>query len=392
MLSKEMNERLTQVGPGTPGGELLRRYWQPVALASQLTPEKPKIRVRILGEDLVLALQPNGEYALFQEQCSHRSCSLLYGFLENDGVRCAYHGWKFAYSGECVDQPFEAPNQNFLDRSGITAYKVKRLSGLIFAYLGPDPAPLLPNWDVLVKRNGWRQLWLRGPLECNWLQIQENTADTIHTYYLHARMLRELGYPNGQQDRNAAAYYERPIESYDFERCEWGIEKTCVYGGENAGVERRPPLIFPNILRVGDGVRDDLMHWRVPVDDENTLLFEMTFFPTAGVDADPEDELRISKVLPRDEGRNPDGSYDMLTFPVQDQMAWETQGRVTDRTKEHLGASDRGIAILRRMLAEQIDLVEEGGSPMALVWDEAKNDIIRFDYLRPEHATGFEKG
>jgi 5,5'-dehydrodivanillate O-demethylase len=92
MLSKEMNERLTQVGPGTPGGELLRRYWQPVALASQLSPEKPKIPVRILGEDLVLALQPNGEYALFQAQCSHRSCSLLYGFLENDGVRCAYHG------------------------------------------------------------------------------------------------------------------------------------------------------------------------------------------------------------------------------------------------------------------------------------------------------------
>ncbi|WP_426247412.1 Rieske 2Fe-2S domain-containing protein [Nocardioides sp. LHG3406-4] len=391
-----MNERLTQVGPGTPGGNLLRRYWHPVALASQLTPEKPKLQVRILGEDLILALQPNGEYALFQEHCAHRSCSLFYGFLEEDGVRCAYHGWKFAYSGECVDQPFEAPNNDRLrKRSGINGYRVERLSGLIFAYLGPDsesdPVPLLPRWDVLVKRNGWRQLWLRGPLECNWLQIQENTADTIHTYYLHARMLRELGYPNGEPDRVAAAYYERPVESYSFERCEWGIEKTCVYGGENAGIERRPPLIFPNILRVGDGVRDDLMHWRVPVDDENTLLFEMTFFPTEGIDAEPEDELRESIVLPKDAGRTPDGGYDMLTFPVQDQMAWETQGRITDRTKENLGASDRGIAMLRRMLAEQIELVEQGGSPMALVWDEAKNQSINFDYLRPEHAEGFAK-
>jgi hypothetical protein len=117
----------------------------------------------------------------------------------------------------------------------------------------------------------------------------------------------------------------------------------------------------------------------------------MTFFPTEGIDADPEDELRESRLLPMTEGRNEDGTYDMLTFPVQDQMAWETQGRITDRTKEHLGASDRGIAMLRRMLAEQIDIVEEGGSPMALVWDEEKNDIIRFDYLRPEHATGFVK-
>jgi 5,5'-dehydrodivanillate O-demethylase len=392
MLSQEMNDRLTRVGPGTPCGNLLRRYWQPVALVSQVTPEKPKLKVRILGEDLVLALLPSGEYALFAEQCAHRSCSLRYGFLEPDGIRCAYHGWKFAYTGQCVDQPFESDSSRFKERVKIAAYPVQRLSGLLFAYLGPDPAPLLPRWDVLVRRNGWREVWLRGPLECNWLQIQENTADTIHTYYLHARMLRELGYPNGEKDRRAAAYYERPIESYDFERCEWGISKTAVYGGTNAGVERRPPLIFPNILRIGDGVKDDLMHWRVPVDDENTYLFEMMFYPDAEIDADPEDELRDSKVLPRDFGRTPDGDYDMLTFPIQDQMAWETQGRITDRTKEHLGASDRGIAMLRRMLAEQIDLVERGGSPMALVWDEKKNDIIEFNFPRAEHAVGFANG
>src|SRR6202000_1601765 len=113
------------------------------------------------------------------------------------GERCSYHGWKFAYSGERVEHPFDDPHENFLDRSGSSAHKEPRLRGPILAYLGPGPAPRLPRWDVLGKRNGWRQLWLRGPLECNWRQIQENTADTIHTYYLHARTLRELGYPQG---------------------------------------------------------------------------------------------------------------------------------------------------------------------------------------------------
>ncbi|HLI15856.1 MAG TPA: Rieske 2Fe-2S domain-containing protein [Acidimicrobiales bacterium] len=389
MLSKEMNERLTRVGPGTPCGNLLRRYWHPVALANQVSPERPMMRLRILGEDLVLALQPSGEYALFAEQCAHRSCSLRYGFLEPDGIRCPYHGWKFAYDGgQCIEQPFE-PSEAYKRRIRINAYPVQRLCGLLFAYLGPEPAPLLPRWDVLVMRNGWRTLWLRGPLECNWLQIQENTADTTHTYYLHAHMLRELGFPAGESDRIRAAYYERPIVSYDFERCEWGITKTVVYGGDNPGVEVRPPLIFPNMLRIGDGVRDDLLHWRVPVDDENTYVFEMRFYPTEGMDADPESEIREMKVLPRDFGRTEDGGYDMLTFEVQDQMAWETQGRIADRTKEHLGAGDRGIALLRRMLAEQIDRVERGEEPMALVRDPAANEIIRFHYPRPEHAVGF---
>lgn len=392
MLSQEMNDRLTRVGPGTPCGNLLRRYWQPIALANQVSPERPMTRLRVLGEDLVLALLPSGKYALFAEQCAHRACSLRYGFLEPDGIRCAYHGWKFDYDGQCIDQPFEPPQARYKERIKISAYRVERLSGLLFAYMGPEPTPLLPRWDVLMMRDGWRKVWLRGPLECNWLQIQENTADTIHTYYLHARTLRELGYPGGDNDRVAAAYYERPIASYDFERCEWGISKTCVYGGENPGVEKRPPLIFPNILRIGDGVKDHMMHWRVPVDDERTYLFEMMFYPEEGIDADPEDEIRELKVLPLDFGRTEDGGYDMLTFPIQDQMAWETQGRITDRTKEHLGASDRGVAMLRRMLTEQIDLVERGESPMALVWDEADNEIIKFEYPRAEHAVGFENG
>jgi 5,5'-dehydrodivanillate O-demethylase len=388
MLSQEMNDRLTRVGPGTPCGELLRRYWQPVALIQQLSDGRPMMRVRLLGEDLVLAVLGNGEYACFAERCAHRGCSLRYGFLEEDGVRCPYHGWKYDFGGHCIEQPFEAENSRYKDRVKIAAYPVQELCGILFVYMGPSPAPLLPRWDVLVRRDGWRRVWTRV-LDCNWFQIQENTVDTTHTHYLHARTLREKGFPNGERDRAKAAYYERPIVSYDFKRCAWGIEKTCVYGGEHPGEEVRPPLIFPNILRIGDGIRDDILQWRVPVDDEHTRLIAMTFLPTAGMDADPVAETRVVRILGPEEGKDEFGDYDMLTFPTQDMMAWETQGRIADRTSEHLGASDRGIAMLRRMLAEQIDIVENGGEPMALVRDEAANEVIKFEYPRAEHAYGF---
>jgi 5,5'-dehydrodivanillate O-demethylase oxygenase subunit len=388
MLSAAVNDRLTRVGPGTPCGELLRRYWQPVALTSQLTDERPAMAVRILGERLVVARVGPGGYACFAEQCAHRGCSLQYGFLESDGVRCPYHGWKYDYAGQCIEQPFEAAESRYKEHVQIRAYPVQQLTGLLFIYMGPAPAPLLPRWDVLVRRDGWRSMWTRV-LDCNWFQIQENTVDTTHTHYLHARTLREKGYPAGDVDRAKAAYYERPIVSYDFKPCKWGIEKSCVYGGDNPGEEIRPPLIFPNILRIGDGVKDDIIQWRVPVDDETTRLFAMTLNRVPGMDAEPESEIRKVRVLPKDGGMTEDGDYDMLTFPTQDRMAWETQGRIADRTAEHLGASDRGIAMLRRMLAEQIDLVAQGGDPMALVRDEADNEIIKFEYPRAEHAYGF---
>ncbi|MBV9119924.1 MAG: Rieske 2Fe-2S domain-containing protein [Chloroflexi bacterium] len=384
MLSGEQNERLTGVLPGSPGGALLRRYWQPLCAAAELTDEKPRKRVRLLGEDLVVFRTGNGQYGCLAERCSHRGVSLYYGFIEDDGIRCAYHGWKYAGSGQCLEQPFEPAGSSFKERICQRAYPVQRLAGMLFAYLGPDPAPLLPRWDVLVRSDGSRLIQISPVLECNWLQIQENTVDSVHTYYLHAHTLAERGLPGGE-------FFYRPIESYDWDVCEWGIDKTLVYGGDRPEVEIRPPLIFPNILRIPQGPRAECLHWRVPIDNTHTRVYVMVFDPAGPASQPGSEEAVPLEYLP--EVKWPDGEYDMtgelgagsqgpdaaVAFYAQDAMAWETQGAVFDRTVEHLGASDRGIAMFRRLLAQQIEVVEEGGEPIALVRDPARNTIIEFD-------------
>ncbi|HEX6513384.1 MAG TPA: Rieske 2Fe-2S domain-containing protein, partial [Chloroflexota bacterium] len=216
-MSAEENERLTRVGPGTPAGELLRRYWQPVCPASDLK-DKPRRKSQVLGEHFIVFRLGNGTYTAMTEGCQHRGVSLYYGFVEEDGVRCAYHGWKYAADGRCLEQPFEPKDSTFKDRICQPAYPVQELGGLLFIYMGPQPAPLLPRWDVLVRKDGSRALEMHPVLEANWLQPQENAVDTTHTYYLHGEMMRRKGIDAGQ-------YYLRPIEGYEFEPCEWGIVK-----------------------------------------------------------------------------------------------------------------------------------------------------------------------
>src|SRR3954467_11768133 len=148
MLSKEDNETLTRVGPGTPMGELMRRYWHPIAAAQELVDNPFRTKeVRILGEDLVLYRDRRGTLGLIERYCSHRRVNLALGMVEEDGLRCQYHGWKFDHSGKCVSQPFEdtvRPEASFREKCGIKGYLVEELAGLVWAYLGPQPAPLLP--------------------------------------------------------------------------------------------------------------------------------------------------------------------------------------------------------------------------------------------------------
>jgi 5,5'-dehydrodivanillate O-demethylase oxygenase subunit len=388
MLTREMNERLTRVGPGTPAGNLLRRYWQPLCPAAELTPEKPKRRVRLLGEDLVAFRLPGGQYGCVAQQCLHRGASLYYGFLEPDGIRCAYHGWKYAASGQCLEQPFEPAGSQFNNRFCLSAYPVERLAGMLFAYMGPQPAPLLPRWDVLVREDGSRLIQSSPVLNCNWLQIQENTVDSVHTYYLHGETLASLGLSGGE-------FFHRPITGYSWDFCEWGIDKKLEYGGDRPEVEVRPPLIFPNILRIPQGPTSECLHWRQPIDDVSTRIYVMVFDPTHGQSkSGAAEEVQVEYLPPVKDG---DGEYDMagrlgansrgpdaaVAFYAQDAMAWETQGPVFDRTREHLGASDRGVAMFRKLLAEQIDIVEKGGEPLALVRNPERNTIITFGSAQP---------
>ena len=375
MLTKQENERLTRVGPGTPGGELLRRYWQPLFAASELTDKTPRKRLKVMGEDLLVFKNPEGGYSCIEEYCRHRRASLYYGFLEEDGIRCCYHGWKYDWTGQCVEQPFEPKGSKLKDEVRLKSYPVRKLGGLLFTYMGPDAtkAPLLPRWDSLVREDGQRFIQMLPIHRCNWVQTQENTVDSVHTYYLHGHMNDVLGLK-----LDGAEFYKRPIEKYDWSNCEWGVTKTLWYGGDKPETEIRPPLIFPNILRIPQGPIQAI-HWRVPIDDVTTRIIWLGFLPKEfGGKPMKETDDGPFEYLP--DQRLPNGDYKMDGFYVQDQAVWETQGAVADRTLEVLGTTDRGIVLFRQMLDEQIALVEQGKEPtVAVVRDPAKNKIIAFE-------------
>jgi 5,5'-dehydrodivanillate O-demethylase oxygenase subunit len=384
MLTKEQNERLTQVGPGTPGGELLRRYWQVLCPAGEITEDRPKKRVRLLGEDLLVYRGDDGAMYCIEEHCLHRRASLFYGFIEPGGIRCCYHGWKFDCAGKCTERPFEKQTP---DNLGLKAYPVQELGGLLFAYMGPDPAPppLLPHWDVLARNDRRRTVIVLPVHTCNWLQIQENTVDSVHTYYLHGHMSVVKNLPTLGQ----GAYFYRPITGYDWGVCEWGIEKTLEYGGDKPEMEIRPPLIFPNILRIPEGPVEAL-HFRVPIDDMHTHIFWVGLMPHRGDGPDPAAGKTTFEYAP--DKPLTESDEELMTFYGQDRVVWETQGAVFDRSTETLGASDRGIVMFRRMLEEQIERVERGGEPnVAVVRDPARNTIIAFESATKPRAGSDEE-
>jgi len=371
MLSREENEYLTRVGAGTPAGELLRRYWHPVAVAGELTDEQPIKAVKILGENLVVFRDTAGKYGLVAERCPHRSASLAYGRVDAEGIRCPYHGWKFDHSGRCLQQPAESDDSTFKDRIRQRAYPVQKLAGLLYTYMGPDPAPLLPRWDVLVREDGKRWTVIESMIDCNWLQPMENSVDPSHLYWLHG------------ETAHLAGHVPDYGETHDFIRFEYGILKRRTTPGKKPGdppqVDEHP-LIFPSILRhvakYKGGFRHNLQI-RVPVDDTHTRVFRVSFVPSATdrspVDDDPPFEYS--------ELKGPDGRFNMTMVPAQDAMAWETQGGLADRSLENLGAGDRGVILLRKLLKEQIDIVKNGGEPMGIIRDPQKNEMIQFDVI-----------
>jgi 5,5'-dehydrodivanillate O-demethylase oxygenase subunit len=373
MLTREENELLTRVGRGTPAGELLRRYWHPVAVAGELTEEKPIKAVKILGEELVVYRDKNGKYGLLGEHCPHRLASLAFGRVDEQGIRCPYHGWKFAATGKCLEQPAEPADSTFKDRIQHIAYPVAKLGGLLFAYLGPAPQPLLPRWDVLAWEHGRRWIVIDSLLDCNWLQPMENSVDPSHLYWLHGH------------SAHLAPRMRNYDEQHEFVRFEFGIMKRRSTPGKNPAAPPmvdQHPLLFPTTLRhiapyeKGDGFRHDLQI-RVPVDDTHTQVYRVNFVRTdtehSIADADAAFQYSQLKTGTR--------QYDMKKVSAQDSMAWETQGAVTDRGQEHLGVADEGIILLRKLLKEQIERVQDGQDPIGIIRDPEKNRIIEFDVI-----------
>jgi 5,5'-dehydrodivanillate O-demethylase len=382
MLTAEQNERLTRVGRGTPCGELMRRYWHPVAASAQLR-ERGVHSVRLLGEDLILYRAKDGSLGLLEPQCPHRRANLIYGIPEDQGLRCAYHGWMFDHTGRCIDQPFEAfcnPANRFKEEVKIKAYPVQELGGLIFAYLGPEPTPLLPRWEPLVIGGVFREVGM-AVVPCNWLQTVENAGDTSHVVTAHFQ------YSN---------YVLENIGRGDLIR----HENSSGALGYNMGKPRKiedhgvGAVIFPYT----DAQSDITYQMRIPIDDLNTLHIWYTTF-----DEEAQKELGVS--LPEQSAqtdipffdvpvpRAPDQSGPDWTVldsnSAQDMALWCSQGRIFDRTKETLSVGDRNIVVLRKLLEQQIKLVEEGRDPINTFRDPAQNQCLvpKFKlHMRPRTA------
>ena len=380
MLTEKENERLTRVGPGTPMGELMRRYWHPIGAAAELD-QNPVKHVKLLGESLVLYRDLKGGLGLIGDTCPHRSVSMLYGVPEEEGLRCPYHGWMFDCTGQCVEMPAEAPDTTFPSRVRIAGYPVQELAGLVFAYLGPDPVPLLPRWDMFVWDNVLRDIG-SAVIPCNWLQIMENSLDPVHVEWLHGRFSDYVLERLGRTDLKRQFFRAGQVggnwshEKIGFDEFEYGIiKRRVVEGGSEEDPEWRigHPVVFPNLLRVGSNFQ-----YRVPVDDENTLHVWFTAYPQPPDAQVPKQDIIPHYQVPLPYDSKGDVDWTMVdNNSGQDIVAWVTQGAIADRSQEKLGESDKGIILYRRQLRQQLAIVEDGGEPINVFRNVGDN--VRLD-------------
>src|SRR5579883_27279 len=364
--TQEQNERLTRVGPGTPMGNLLRRYWKVVGFATELERE-PVQRVRLLGEDLTLFRTERGEYGLIGDVCPHRCMSMEYGIPAEDGLRCAYHGWLWAPDGRCLEQPFEEtvnPEARFKDKVRIASYPVQELGGMVWAYLGPQPAPLLPRWDLLAREDLHASAEVHD-LPCNWLQCMDNSLDPTHFEHLHAvygnYVLKKLG-------RKPSLFPAKHVK-IAFDKFEYGIYKRRLLEGEPETIDDWQighPVLFPNILAVGEESRPRFQI-RVPVDDTHTMHI---WYRTTPCQPGARGPMRVKRSSPFNE----DGKIIADTIPYQDMAAWIGQGPISPRHREHLGAGDVGVIMYHKMLVEEMEKVERREDPLGTIRDAAANE------------------
>ena len=360
MITSEENDQLTRVGPGSLMGNLMRRYWHPVASAAQLQ-DKPVLPVELLGERLVLFRDGSGELGLLEEQCAHRRTSLEFAMPETHGVRCAYHGWVWDKDGKCLEQPSEPEDSTYWQRVTTTAYPVQELGGLVFAYLGPDPAPPLPRYNVLVWRHSLRET--NGTMvPCNWLQVLENLLDPAHLENLHGRY---FGYVLDKTDPAEAAFFRSrikppPIKQSAFDLFSDGIiERHYSRDEQEHSWVKGSPIFFPATAMMAKDNRSGTLIFVVPLDDERTWFVEHRAWPSHG-------QGGATNIAPYHDvpGKDDNGLFQINTANGQDHMAVVTQGARVDRKKEHLGATDAGLIMYRQLLLDQARLVADGAMPI----------------------------
>ena len=360
------DEILTRVGPGTPCGEYLRRYWHPVAMTSEL--EDVPLPRRILGEDLILFRDGRGEIGLVHKNCPHRRASLEYGVCEARGIRCCYHGWLFDVDGTILETPGEPEGCEAAARvrrdTRLGAYPVKEYRGLVFAYLGPPEAlPEFPHYDTF-NIPDLDMVPYRAPFDCNWLQVLDAILDPVHTAFLHSRISREQ-FSRGFGELGELEFYEKGLRF---------LGSSTRRVGENAWV-RVNELILPNFTQAGaafaaDGTqqryfgRSAFTRWVVPLDDTHTVAYAWANFGERGDPQEWNNELGPQLI---EQGEPFERSYEERQRRPGDLEAVEGMGPITDHQKEHLMQTDRGVALYRRRIRRHCRDLEKGKAPPAVM-------------------------
>lgn len=356
-------------------GRLLRRHWMPIAAVSEFEALAVK-PVRLMGEDLVLYKDLSGTWGLMERQCPHRRADLACGFVETCGLRCNYHGWLFDRTGQCLEQPWEdiaVPEARFRDKIRVRAYPVEAKAGLLWAYLGPEPAPLVPDWEPFSWENGFVQI-VFADIPCNWLQCQENSIDPLHFEWMHMNWSARLANKGGP-------YSPRHLR-LEFDEFEYGF----VYRRLREGMNESDTMwttgrvcLWPNALFPGDH-----FEWRVPVDDENTLSVTWSFTRVPR-----ECEPFVQERIPAWHGPVKDANGRWISSHVmnQDFIAWIGQGTIADRTQEHLGTGDRGVILLRQRLFDDLAAIEKGLDPKGVIRDPAVNKRLTLPVAERRYLT-----
>lgn len=401
MLTAEQNEEITRVGSGTPCGEFMRRYWQPVALVEELPDERPVKAVRLLGENLVLFREENGTYGLLERTCPHRGADLSYGRLEDGGLRCTFHGWLFDANGKCLEQPPEPIGSRYFQKVQQVSYPCEERNGIIWTYMGPGRPPAFPDLDCFVAPQEFTFAF-KGFVDCNWLQVLEVGIDPSHASFLHRFFEDEdPSEQYGKQFRDETAGAHMPITKVlrEYYRPEIRVEETD-YGmrlialrqidEENMHI-RVTNMCFPHAIVIPMSREMTITQWHVPIDDTHSYWYAI--FTSYGAPTDKEtmrqQRLKLYTLpdyMPRlnksnNYGFNPEEQKSQ-TFTgmgddinVHDQWAVESQGAVVDRTREHLARSDIGITTGRRLLRQAIADVQAGLPPLMVVGEEEARSI-----------------
>lgn len=374
-MTEDQNQQLTQVGAGTPMGELLRRYWMPIAGVSEFDTRSTK-PMRLLGEELVLYRDLSGTFGLVDRQCAHRRADLAYGMVEKCGLRCNYHGWAYDQTGQCIHQPYEEmafPGRDLKKNIVLKAYPVEVKGGMVWTYMGPKPAPLLPDWEPFSWQNGFVQVVI-SEVPCNWFQCQENSIDPVHFEWMHENWGTRL------RQGDDAGYGPTHLK-LAFDEFEYGF----VYRRVKQNTNEQDPMwtvgrvcLWPNGFFLGEH-----FEWRVPIDDENTLSITWKFTRVP-----KEREPYVQDAIPTWYGpiKNADGGWIDTHVMNQDFLAWVGQGTIADRTKEHLGASDRGIVMIRRRFFEEMKAIAAGAEAKGTIRDSAKNVRVELPIADRDHV------